>query len=227
MKRMIKAIFIVMLAHSVFANLAVEDALDRVIATSACLSERNIAGRISNWGVPQELFKEACFTNLVAIMQREHEDCEFEYINGLTGVVKRAVFVAALTRCGELVYHDSLVRWFGQSSIPVTANIVVWDSFLFPIATDMEEYVDMNFDDPGVCMVLNNIKKLYHDSNNAIGEEMIERIQSGESKSFKLKGLESGLIKRIKAGNPKEEYAKPGLLSRIRSYLRSRIIFWK
>ena len=128
MKRHVVILFVLCVFYA-FANQAVDDALQSVIQ-NGCLSNPRAAGQIEEWGVPERLFQEPSFTNLVSILNQELVNCDFAYVNALTGTVKRAAFVAALTKCGNVAYHDSLVRWFGQESLPAAANVKVCTAIL-------------------------------------------------------------------------------------------------
>lgn len=182
------------------ANQAIDDALQETVI-NGCLSSRRTAGQIEEWGIPDRLFREPLFTNLVSVLRRELASCDFAYVNALTGSVKRAAFVAALTKCGNDAYHDSLVRWFGQGMSLVSANVMVCDMFLFPVGTNMEDYMDMHFDAPGVSNVLNNVKHLYQIAGDSANVAAIDWILSGNSKTTKMEAVRNGLIDRIRDGS--------------------------
>lgn len=178
----------------------IDDALQSVIE-NGCLSDRRTAGQIEEWGVPNELFSETRFTNLVSVMRANVTACPRSFVCGLTNLVDRAVFVAALTECGRAAYHDSVVRWFGQRPVTQPIDVEVLDSFLFPIGTNMEDYMDMHFDAPGISNVLNNAKELYLARSNTVMAIAIDAVLSGEIRTSKMRDLGEGLIDRIRDGS--------------------------
>lgn len=182
------------------ANQVIDDALQSVI-TNGCLSDRRTADQIDEWGVPGELFSEARFTNLVSVMRANVATCPPSYVYGLTNLVRRAVFVAALTECGRSVYRDSVVRWFGQRPMTQPIDIEVLDSFLFPVGTSMEDYIDMHFDVPGVSNVLSNAKEIYQARSNTVIVAALDAVLSGEIRASKTRDLDAGLIDRILDGS--------------------------
>ena len=199
MKRHVVILFVLCVFYA-FANQAVDDALQSVIQ-NGCLSNPRAAGQIEEWGVPERLFQEPSFTNLVSILNQELVNCDFAYVNALTGTVKRAAFVAALTKCGNVAYHDSLVRWFGQESLPAAANVKVCKMFVFPLGTNMEDYMDMHFDAPGISNVLNNVKHLHQGAGDSADVAAIDWILSGNSKASKMEDVQSGLVDRVRDGS--------------------------
>lgn len=178
----------------------INDAIQSVVA-NGCLSDRRTAGQIEEWGVPGRVFREPTFTNLVSILNRELNNCDFADVNALTVAVERAVFVAALTKCGTVAYHDSLVRWFGREPLPASANVAVCDMFIFPVGTNMEDYMDMHFNAPGISNVLNNVKHVYQAAGDSVTVVAIDRILSGNAKTSKMEDVQNGLVDRIRDGS--------------------------
>ena len=80
MKRHVVILFVLCVFYA-FANQAVDDALQSVIQ-NGCLSNRRAAGQIEEWGVPERLFQEPSFTNLVSILNQELVNCDFAYVRG-------------------------------------------------------------------------------------------------------------------------------------------------
>ena len=196
----VAALALMFLAWVSMANQEIDVAL-RTTVNGGCLSDRRTATQLRNWGVPDRLFSEPAFTNLVSVMNRELSNCDYEYVNGLTGIVKRAAFVAALTQCGVAAYHDSVVRWLGQDLVPQDARVKVWEDVTLPIATDMEDYMAMHYDAPGISNVLLNVKSLHHAASNTVSEAAIDSILSGTVKANKLYYLQNGLVDRIRDGS--------------------------
>lgn len=184
----------------VLANEQVESALNQVV-TQGCLSNRRTVLSLDEWGPPEKLFIEPQFTNLVSVVRRELVNCDFQYVNGLTGLVKRVAFASALTKCGVTAYHDSVVRWLGQNTLPPSVNVKVWHSVLFPIGTNMEDYLDMHFDDQGISNILTNVRLLYCAAGVSNEVAAIDWILSGESKKSKVDDVRNGLLDRIRDGS--------------------------
>ena len=199
MKRWL-VIIVTSVSCGIYANQLVDAALTSTVI-NGCLASRRMELHVKGWGVPERLFSEPAFTNLVSVVNRELPNCDYEYVNGLTGIVKRAAFVAALTQCGVAAYHDSVVRWLGQDQPPQDARVKVWKDVTLPIATNMEDYMAMHYDAPGISNVLMNVKRLHHAASNAVAEAAIDSVLSGATKANKLYYLHNGLVDRIRDGS--------------------------
>lgn len=178
----------------------VYNALTNTIA-NGCLAQKRTIKSLREWGAPQRLFSESHFSNLVNAVSLHVNECDATFVNGLTGIVERTAFVAALVECGPEVYRDSVVRWYGNSSNLTNADVRVLDSLLFPIGTNMEDYMDMHYDAPGVSNVLIRSKLLYLSIGDDASATAVENILSGRVRASKLRDLDSGLLDRILDGN--------------------------
>lgn len=184
----------------VSGNVYVDDALHCAV-TNGCMAQRKVVRSIEEFGAPPSLFKEPMFTNLVEVLSNHVGECGAAYVGGLTGIVRRTVFVAALTKCGPDIYGNSMIRWFGGDSALIPYDVKVIDAFIEPLGTSLEDYTPMHFDTPGISNVLNNARSLYLASSNTVGVALIDYILSGENKTTLIRGRASGLIDRIRDGS--------------------------
>ena len=182
-----------------FCHQLIDDAM-RAAKENGCLSDRDSALQIPNWGVPDQLFSEPAFTNLVNVVRSNVMVCGADYVSSLTNDVDRALFVAALTACGSEVFRESVVGWFGSQTNQVCSNISILNSFIHPIATELEDYMSMHYDAPGISNVLVNARNMYLASSNSVSAAAMDCILSGETRASKLSDLQCGLIECIKDG---------------------------
>ena len=187
------------LTLSAFACGEIDNALNQVL-TNSSVSARRVALSIPEFGVSPRLYSEGAFTNLVAIVDSKIQDCDAQYISTLTNNVRRAIFVAALTRCGAETYRTSIVRWFGNSIDISIHDTDVLEGFIFPAGTELENYIDMHYDAPGISNVLINVKNIYQATSNAVVVTAIEKSLSGDTRRSLLEEYNAGILESIKDG---------------------------
>lgn len=191
---MIKALCCVGVIGLTIAAVADEQIMSAIemVMSQSCLANRRVARSVPEWGVPQRLLTEPSFTNLVRVVGTRIDSCELQFVCGLTNILHREVFTAALASCGQTVYKDAVVRWFGGSPAPEVSPELI-DRFADPPATSMEGYFIDHYNESGIRNVWLNVKSRYM----AIGEleqaAGIDDILSGKSKAERemLESLES------------------------------------
>ena len=63
-------VLVVSVAVMTSANEQIEQAIDDLMANS-CLTNRRVASRVAEWGIPDSVSSEPLFTNLVSVVSRE------------------------------------------------------------------------------------------------------------------------------------------------------------
>ena len=164
------------------ANERVKEAIELVM-TNSCMAIRIVASQAEEWELPQQLHAESSFTNLVAVVRSELNNCSQSFAGGMTNNLRRKVFEEALAECGPDTYRNALVRWFG-GALPSGVSPDVVDHFASPVCPSMYGYFIRHYDDPGVSNVWLNIKSLYLASSNTVNAAGIDEILSGEARRY-------------------------------------------
>ena len=181
----------------IFANERIDRAIDDVMHYS-CLSNRHKALSAVEHGVPMQLYSESSFTNLVAVMTSEIQHCGVPYLAGLTNIVRRRVFIAALANCGRKTFRKAIVGWFGGTLTSEISPSLIWE-YVTASSTRMEQYFIMRYDEPEIRNVWMNIKNLYLASNDVVRASWMDSVLSGKSKAH-LKEMRRIEAKRGGAG---------------------------
>lgn len=147
------------------------------------LADRSTALSVPGWGVPRKLLAEPSFTSLVEVVRSRIDHCDVPFACGMTNDVRREVFIAALAECGDAVYTNAVVRWFG-GDVPAPVSTEWMERYVFPAATRMEGFFSVHYDDPAVKKVWLNIKTVYLASNDTENAAWVDRVLAGRKKEW-------------------------------------------
>ena len=170
------------LAMYVQADDQVRCALEDVMRYSS-LSDDRIAQSVPEWGIEDSLKTETTFTNLVKVVKDRVAYCDSSFVNGFTNEVERAVFIAALAECGQTIYRDSVVRWFGSTNVNGISLRTI-NEFVSPCNSPLENHFVLHYNEPGINNVWRNIKALYLAASNTVQAAGIDDILNGEAKEY-------------------------------------------
>lgn len=159
----------------------IQEAVDDVIRNSS-LSSRRVAQSVPGWGLPTELTGEPAFSSLVGVVRSRIGECTLSLVGEMTNDVRREVFLAALAQCGQEVYRDAVVRWFG-GAVPSGISPVLVEEFVSPSSTCMEGYFILHYGEPGISNVWANVRALYLLSGDAASAAGVDEILSGKAKA--------------------------------------------
>ena len=167
---------------TLFADEQIDRAIDDVMRFS-CLTNYATAHSVPEWGCPAKLLVEPSFTNLVQVVRERIDNVGVSFACGMTNDVRRRVFIAALSECGEIVYTNAVVRWFG-GEIPASVSPEWMERYVFPATTRMEGYCSMHYDAPPIKKVWQNIKTVYLMSNDTENAAWVDEVLAGEAKEW-------------------------------------------
>lgn len=177
MKKAIFCIAIIALSGASVADNQILASISEVMSQS-CLANRRVARSVYEWGVPQKLITEPSFTNLVRIVGLRVDLCDLSFVRSLTNTVQREVFKTALANCGQTVYRDVVIRWFGGALVPAVQPQIM-EEFAVPANTSMEWYFINHYDEAEIRNVWMNIKARYLAIGEADEAAGIDEVLSG------------------------------------------------
>lgn len=182
MNKLALAYAVVLSSMTALANEEIESAIDDVMRYS-CLTNRRTAHSVPEWGVPSRLLVEPSFTSLVEVVRTGIASCGASFACGMTNDVRREVFIAALASCGETVYTNAVVRWFGGDvQADVSPNWI--RTYASPMSTCMDGYFSVHYDEPAIKKVWQNMKAGYLASNDTENAAWVDRVLAGEAKAW-------------------------------------------
>jgi len=180
---MTKACIIVglaIVAANAMGNDRVRTALDAVMAEN--FNPDGDAELIAEeCGLPQSLYVSPSFTNLVAVVQTEINDCSLPFLCELTNSVPRDVFIEAAIRCGQSAYRNAVTNWFGGSVGPAVSPELMEDYIAAP-RTSMEGYFINHYNEPGISNMWLRLRSMYLAVGNTNEVTGIDHILNGKSK---------------------------------------------
>ena len=165
------------------ADEQITKAIDDVMRFSS-LADRTTALSVPGWGVPSNLLAEPSFTSLVEVVRARIDRCDAPFACGMTNDVRREVFIAALAECGDVVYTNAVVRWFGGDVLAECVTPKWIRRYASSASTRMEGYFSVHYDEPAIRKVWQNMKAGYLASNETEKAEWVDRVLAGEAKAW-------------------------------------------
>lgn len=153
------------------------------LADNSCLTNRRIALSVGEWGASDRLYAEPLFSNLVSVVNHEYGNCSNTFLSGMTNAVMREVLVGALAKCGQNIFRDAVVGWFG-GGVPMDVPANVIDGFAMPANAIVGDYFILHYNEPGISNVWANLKSLYLTSSNVVEAARLDDIISGKTKAY-------------------------------------------